>query len=101
MASYDIMGNIAIVKFKRGVRASEKNKFALKFLKEHKNIRTVLEKKDRFKGRLRIQETGHIAGDKTKEVLYRENDCIFRLNADSCYFSPRLASQRKDIAGMV
>ena len=101
MANYDIIGNAAIVKFKLGEKAEKKKKFAIKFLKEHKNIRTVLEKMGRFKGRLRIQETRHIAGDKTKEVLYRENDCIFRLNIDSCYFSPRLASERREIAGIV
>ncbi|MBX4196236.1 methyltransferase domain-containing protein [Candidatus Pacearchaeota archaeon] len=99
MATYDVLGNIAIVKFKRGVK--DKKKFALRFLKDHKNVRTVLEKTDRFKGRLRTLTTKHIAGEKTKEALYRENGCEFRLNVDSCYFSPRLASERKEIASLV
>ena len=100
MARYDIIGNIVIVKYKRGVKVSEKKKWALAFLKEHKNVRTVLEKSERFKGRLRIQKTRFIAGERTKEALYRENNCVFRLNVDSCYFSPRLASERKGIAEM-
>lgn len=101
MAAYDILGNIAIVKFRRGVSAKEKKKFALKFLKEQKNVRTILEKNEKIKGRLRTFRTRHIAGEKIKEALYKENDCVFRLNVETCYFSPRLASERMEIAKMV
>lgn len=98
MAAYDVVGNIVIVKFSRETKANEKKKFALKFLKEHGNVRTVLEKSRKFSGRLRTQKTKYIAGEKNKEALYKENGCIFRLNVDSCYFSPRLSSERKEIA---
>ncbi|MBX4212297.1 hypothetical protein KW787_02475 [Candidatus Pacearchaeota archaeon] len=100
MAAYDVLGNIAIVKFKRGTNLKEKNKFALHFLKSHGNVRTVLEKTGRFKGRLRTLTTKYVAGEKTKEALYRENGCEFRLNVDTCYFSPRLSTERKEIASM-
>ncbi len=101
MASYDIIGNIVIVKFRKEDKLKEKKKFAERFLREHKQIRTVLEKSDKFKGRLRTQTTKWLAGEKTKEALYRENDCLFRLNIDSCYFSPRLSSERKELAETV
>lgn len=101
MAAYDILGNIVIVKFAREVKLREKKKFAVKFLKEHKSVRTVLEKSDKFKGRLRTQKTKWLAGEKTKEALYRENGCVFRLNVDTCYFSPRLSSERAEIASKV
>lgn len=97
-AGYDIIGNIVIVKFGRGEKVSEKKKVAERFLKEHKNVRTVLEKSSKFRGRLRTQKTKWLAGEKTKEALYKENDCVFRLNVDTCYFSPRLSSERKEIA---
>ncbi len=98
MANYDIIGNIAIIKFPRKTNFKTKKKFANLFLKKYKNIRTILEKIDKFSGRLRTQKTKYLAGDKTKEALYKENNCVFRLNVDSCYFSPRLASERKEIA---
>jgi len=101
MANYDIIGNIAIVKFRRGERASAKKSFATTLMKKHKNVRTVLEKSDRIKGRLRTPTTKFIAGEKTKEALYKENDCVFRLNVDTSYFSPRLSAERKEIAEMV
>ena len=101
MRGYDVIGNIAILKFPRDSRSREKKKTAEKFLKEHKSVRTVLEKSEKFKGRLRKLKTKFIAGEKTKEALYKENNCIFRLNVDSCYFSPRLSTERKEIAKKV
>ena len=100
MANYDVIGNIAIVKFDRKIKSNAKKKFALKFLKENRNVRTVLEKIGKFSGRLRKQKTKYLAGENNKEALYKENNCLFRLNVDSCYFSPRLASERKEIALM-
>lgn len=98
---YDVFGNIAVVKFRRDVNVREKKAWALEFLKGQKQIQTVLEKTDKFKGRLRVQKTKHLVGLKTKEALYKENGCIFRLNVDTCYFSPRLAAERKEVAGMI
>ncbi len=99
--SYDLLGNIAIVKFSPGAKAGEKKKFAEDFLKKHKSVRTVLEKVGKFKGRLRKQETKWIAGEKTKEALYRENGCVFRFNVDKTYFSPRLSNERKEMASKI
>lgn len=101
MSAYDIVGNIAVIKFPKGIKINEKKKFAERFLEEHNSIRTVVEKSDKFSGRLRTQKTKWLAGEKTKEVLYKENGCVFRFNVDTCYFSPRLASERKEVASLV
>ena len=101
MANYDVIGNVAIVKFATQAKAREKKKYAEKFLKEHKAVRTVLEKVNKFSGRLRTQATRWLAGEKTKEALYKENGCVFRLNVDTCYFSPRLAAERLEVSKMV
>ncbi len=94
----DILGNIAILKFGREVKFRDKKKFASDFLKKNKNVRTILEKVGKFSGRLRTQKTKWLAGEKTREALYKENSCEFRFNVDTCYFSPRLSSERKEIA---
>ena len=99
--SYDILGSIAIVKFPEGTLVKEKKKFAENLLKNQKAIKTVLEKKEKIKGRLRKLSTEFIAGENTKEVLYRENNCIFRFNVDETYFSPRLSNERKEIASKI
>jgi len=125
--AFDILGNIAILKFphrRRTPRRCEnlfeapnqvglgenlgkrflqgaKKKFAEKILRENKSIRTILEKQGKVKGRLRKIQTKHLAGEKTKEVLYRENNCVFRFNINSTYFSPRLSNERKEIASKI
>ncbi|MBI2452304.1 class I SAM-dependent methyltransferase family protein [Candidatus Pacearchaeota archaeon] len=101
MSNYDILGNIAIVKFDRNTKLSQKKKIALELMKKHKNVRTVLEKIDKVSGRLRTQKTRYIGGERTREAFYRENGCVFRLNVDSCYFSPRLGSERLELARKV
>ncbi len=98
---YDILGNIAIVKFDRNTKLGEKKRFAKELMRKHNSVKTVLEKTEKFKGRLRTLKTKYILGEKTKEAMYRENDCAFRLNVETCYFSPRLASERKEIAEKV
>ncbi|MGV8142751.1 MAG: class I SAM-dependent methyltransferase [Candidatus Pacearchaeota archaeon] len=98
---FDVVGNIAILKFDRDASAKFKKKFALDYLNNHKGVTTVLEKVGKFSGRLRTLKTKWLAGDKTLEALYRENGCEFRFNVDTSYFSPRLSEERKNIASFV
>lgn len=98
---YDVIGNIAIIKFDRDKSVAFKKKFALDYLAKNKSVTTVLEKTSKFSGRLRTLKTKFLAGDKTLEALYRENGCEFRLNVENSYFSPRLSEERKNIASFV
>lgn len=99
--SFDVMGNISLVKFPDGTSQQEKKSFAEKIMHKHKGVETVVEKSDKFKGRLRKMQTRHILGKENKEVFYRENGCSFRFNIDDCYFSPRLSNERKEVATKV
>ncbi len=101
MKAYDNFGNIVLVRFREKTSLKDKKKFAEKLLKEQKGVKTILEKKEKIKGRLRKLSTSYIAGEKTKEVLYRENGCVFRFNIDDTYFSPRLSNERKEIASKI
>lgn len=98
---YNILGNIAVVNFPDKTPKKEKLQFAKKILGLNKSVKTILEKSGKFSGRLRKMKTGYLAGEKTKEVLYRENNCVFRFNIDSTYFSPRLSNERKEISSMI
>lgn len=96
--SFNVLGNAAVVNFDKDVNLKDKKKFAKKILEENKAIRTVLEKSENFKGRLRKMKTQVLAGEDNKEVLYKENGCVFRFNVDETYFSPRLSNERKEIS---
>jgi tRNA (guanine37-N1)-methyltransferase len=100
MANYDILGNIAIVKFPDKTLKSEKLKKAKELLKIP-TIKTVLEKADKVHGRLRTINTNFIAGKKTLVADYKESGCRFKLKVDSCYFSPRLSHERLEVAKMI
>lgn len=95
--SFDILGNIAILKFREDVKKNEKIKIAKEVLKHHKSVETVLEKSEKVKGRLRTIKTTHLAGKKNKIAVYKENNCLFKFDVDSSYFSSRLSNERKEI----
>lgn len=101
MANYDIIGDIAIIKFEKEVTKTEKTEFAKKFLWEHKNVKTVLEKADKVSGRLRTIKTNFLYGERKLETIHKENDCRFKLNIETCYFSPRLSNERIELAKIV
>jgi tRNA (guanine37-N1)-methyltransferase len=94
----DVIGSIAIFKFPEGKKKKEKLKQAKKLLKKRKNIKTVLEKSEKVKGKLRTIKTRYLAGEKTLETIHKENNCLFKLNVEKCYFSPRLSEERKQVA---
>lgn len=99
--AFEFLGNIALVNFPYSFNLKDKKKYALQLLKKHKSVKTVLEKQGRIKGRLRKIVTRYLAGEKTKEVLYKENDCVFRFNLDKTFFSARLSNERKEIASTI
>jgi len=128
--AFDFLGNIAIINFHKEFKQSEhhgrilkrhktpnqvglkenlqkrfllgaRKKYAQELMKKNKSITTVLEKSGKVSGRLRKPTLKHLAGKKTKEVLYKENNCVFRFNTDTTYFSPRLSNERKEIASKI
>lgn len=99
--TYDVFGNILIAKFPHDTKKSEKIKVAKELLKERKSVNTVLEKSEKFKGRLRKMKTSYLVGEKTKIAEYIENSCKFRFDVDETYFSPRLSNERKEISEQV
>jgi tRNA (guanine37-N1)-methyltransferase len=96
MASYDLIGNIAIIKGE-GMNKKQKLEQAKKLLKIP-SVKTVLEKAGKVKGRLRTIKPKYIAGEKYFIANYKENACRFKIDVRTCYFSPRLSNDRKQVA---
>jgi len=101
LRSFDLLGTTALVRFPDNFTTKEKKKFAFDLMKKQKSIKTVLEKSGEIKGRLRKLSTNFIAGEDTKEIIYKENGCIFKFNIDNTYFSSRLSNERKEIASLI
>lgn len=92
--AFDIIGNIAILK-----KTKDSKKLARKLIRENRGITTVLEKSGRVSGRLRTIKTKYLLGEKTKIATYKESGCLFKFDVEKCYFSPRLAAERLEVAG--
>ncbi|MFH1248565.1 MAG: methyltransferase domain-containing protein [archaeon] len=99
MRAFEIIGSIAILQ--HDASKEELNEFAQDILNSQKNVKTVLAKKERIKGRLRTRKLVYICGEKTKETIHRENGCLIKLNVETCYFSPRMSNERQEVASFV
>ena len=101
--AYDIIGSIAIIKSEeRGEIKTklQKLKEAKELLKKSQ-IKTVLEKITEVKGRLRTFKTKYLHGKRTLITSHKENNCLFKLNVETCYFSPRMGNDRKEVANKI
>ena len=97
--SFDVIGDIAIIDIPKELK--KKEKIIANTLLNFNNIKTVLKKAGKVKGRLRTRRLVWIAGEKKRETIHKESGCRFKLNVETCYYSPRLSTDRLDIAKQV
>jgi tRNA (guanine37-N1)-methyltransferase len=98
--SYDIVGDIAIL------RLTEKSMKYAKTIAEavmsvHRNVKTVLAQTSPVHGDFRIRKLEYIAGENKTVTMHRESECLFAVDVEKCYFSPRLFYERMRIAKQV
>jgi tRNA (guanine37-N1)-methyltransferase len=98
--SYDVVGSIAILDIPPELKGKERV-IAKTLLGLKSNLKTVLNKSGIHKGEFRTQKLSYILGERTKETVHRENDALIRLDVERVYFSPRLSTERKRVAGLV
>ncbi|MCX6742075.1 MAG: methyltransferase domain-containing protein [Candidatus Pacearchaeota archaeon] len=96
--SFDIIGEIIIIQIPHELEKKEKI-IAESLLKQHNNIKTIYAK-GKFYGRLRKPKLRWIVGKKISETVYKEAGCFFKMDVKTCFFSPRLSTDRLEIAKM-
>jgi tRNA (guanine37-N1)-methyltransferase len=89
---YDIIGNIAVI--------HKKDKNLVKKILKNKNVYAVYHR-GKIHGRLRIPKLRWLAGKKIYETTHKESGCKFRFDLRKCFFSPRLGTDRLEIANKV
>ncbi|MBN1793101.1 class I SAM-dependent methyltransferase family protein [Candidatus Woesearchaeota archaeon] len=97
--SMDVTGQIAILEIPDELGSRIKI-IAREALKANPQLKTVL-KKGKHEGVFRTQKLAWLAGEKTKEAVYKENGVTLRFDVEKVYFSPRLSNDRKRVAGLV
>ncbi|MEM4244982.1 MAG: class I SAM-dependent methyltransferase family protein [Candidatus Nanoarchaeia archaeon] len=98
--SYDVVGNILIFSSLKGLKKRE-SLIATTVLELYKNIKTVAVKSKMHSGLYRTKKIRIIGGAKNRIAEYKENNAIMKFNVETCYFSPRLSTERLRIAKLV
>lgn len=96
--SFDIIGDIAIIKHNN---IQNPEAVAKQIMAVHKNIKTVLTPATRITGDFRVRELRLLAGENKTSTIHKESGCIFRVDVEKCYFSPRLSHEHLRIAELV
>jgi tRNA (guanine37-N1)-methyltransferase len=98
--SFDIIGDIAIIKIPPS-NISNAEKVAKQMMVVHRNIRTVFTPVTRITGDFRVRELRLLAGESKTNTIHKEAGCIFKVDVEKTYFSPRLLYEHQRIASFV
>ena len=98
--SYDIIGDIAIIRILDGLKHRSKI-IAEAIMQVQKRVKTVLCQAGPVSGDLRLRKLEWVAGEKKTETTYKEHGCLFKVDLERCYFSPRLSYERMRISQQV
>jgi tRNA (guanine37-N1)-methyltransferase len=98
--AFDIIGNIIIIKTPPN-SSVDMETIAKQIMQVHKNVKTVFVQTSAIRGDFRVRELRLLAGEGNTTTRYKESGCIFAVDVENCYFSPRLLHERKRIASLV
>ncbi len=98
--SYDIVGDIAIIRLTENSKKCV-SAVAEAVMKVHRNVNAVFAQTSPVEGDFRLRKLEHVAGENRTTTCHRESRCLFAVDVDKCYFSPRLFYERIRITGLV
>ena len=98
--SFDIIGDIAIIKIPND-NSADAEAVANQIMAVHKRVKTVFAQTSPISGDFRVRKLKLLAGEDKTSTTYRESGCVFAVDVDKCYFSPRLSHERLRIASQV
>jgi tRNA (guanine37-N1)-methyltransferase len=96
----DIVGDIAILRLTESMKELAP-RIGEALLGALKNLKVVLDQSGPIEGEYRLRKLTHLAGEERTVTVHRENNCAYRVDVATCYFSPRLSTERLRIAEMV
>jgi tRNA (guanine37-N1)-methyltransferase len=98
--SYDIIGDIVILRLS-GASREYWRVIAETIMDLHKNVKTVMAQVSPVHGNFRIRRLEYVAGENKTTTVHKESRCLFAVDVEKCYFSPRLFYERIRIAKQV
>jgi len=98
--SYDVVGDIAIIRVPEILKPRSQI-IAEAIMQTHKSVRTVLLQTSAVSGDFRLRQLEWIAGERKTTTVHKEFGCLFEVDLERCYFSPRLSFERRRVASLV
>lgn len=98
--SFDIVGDIAIIKLYEPELVSWAENIGLALLKALPSLKTVLLDKG-VRGEYRVRDVSLLAGLERSRTRHREFGVTLCVDVAKAYFSPRLANEHRRVAGVV
>ena len=98
-SSFDVVGHVLVVKIPDALRDHERA-IAEALLAATPRVRTVAHDEG-VSGELRVRALRVLAGEPTTATEHVENGVRIRVDPATCYFSPRLATERHRVAKLV
>jgi tRNA (guanine37-N1)-methyltransferase len=98
--SYDVVGDIAIIRIPDALKHRSKA-IAEAIMQTQRRVRTVLHQASPVSGDLRLRKLDWVAGERKTETTHKEQGCLFKVDLETCYFSPRLSHERMRISQQV
>ncbi len=103
-SSFDIIGSrekaVAIIEIPEQL-GKKRAVIARALMSQHRNVKTVLMKKSPRTGIYRVRAFQKISGNAKTEVVHRESGCVFLVDVQKVYFSPRESAERLRLAALV
>jgi len=98
--SYDIVGDIVTIRIPEPLKERSKI-IAEAVMQTHKRVKSAWRQASPISGDFRLRGLEFILGERKTETFHREHGCIFKVDLEKCYFSPRLSYERMRIARQV
>ena len=76
-------------------------KVANQIMAVRRNVKTVFAQTSPIMGDFRVRDLRLLAGEYRANTKYKESGCVFAVDVEKCYFSPRLSHERLRIASLV
>lgn len=100
VASFDIIGDVAIVDIPDALEKKEKS-IAKALMAVHPNVKVVAKKTGAMEGEFRVRPLKVIAGEKQTATIHKENGCEMHIDPAKSYYSVRLSHERERIAELI
>jgi tRNA (guanine37-N1)-methyltransferase len=99
--SYDLVGDIAVIKTPSDDVVDAKKAAELILSIYPRRVKAVFMQVSAVCGDFRVRQLKFLAGENRTVTVYKEHGCLFKVDVERCYLSPRLLFEHKRVAALI